>query len=305
MSSPIVVGVDGREGGRDALALARVLQRARGGELVAVHAHPYELFVARGEGEAYDRLLHEEAQRRVEAELDAAGVEARALAVPDGSPARALQLAAERQGAGLVVVGSAHRGPLGRLVVGDGAAGTLHAAPCAVAVAPRGFASTPGALREIGVGFDGEPEARAALASAEGLADAAGARLHVIVVARPAMVPDPWIGPTIDWTEQARAEREYARRLADDAVAELGVPAAGEVLVGSPGDELAAASRELDLIVVGSRRFGPARRLLLGSTSSHLVRAAACPVVVLPRGAREPEWPAPDVPGPVAEAGVP
>jgi nucleotide-binding universal stress UspA family protein len=44
----IIVGVDGREGGRDALALAARLSSQFGGELVAVHAYPYDLFVSRG-----------------------------------------------------------------------------------------------------------------------------------------------------------------------------------------------------------------------------------------------------------------
>jgi ABC-type sugar transport system substrate-binding protein len=44
----IIVGVDGREGGRDAVALAARLASLFGGELVAVHAYPYELFSSRG-----------------------------------------------------------------------------------------------------------------------------------------------------------------------------------------------------------------------------------------------------------------
>jgi hypothetical protein len=37
--------------------------------------------------------------------------------------------------------------------------------------------------------------------------------------------------------------------------------------------------------VVGSRGWGPVRRILLGSTSARLMREAHCPVLVLPRGA--------------------
>jgi nucleotide-binding universal stress UspA family protein len=186
---------------------------------------------------------------------------------------------------GLIVVGSAHRGALGRLTLGDAAAGTVHAAPCAVAVAPRDFASAPRSLREIAVGFDGEPQAQGALTFAEELAQAAGARVRVLAVARPAIAPDPWIGLTVDWTEQAAADRARAQRLVDQAVGGLDVPGGGEVLVGQPAAELAAASSGADLLVLGSRGFGPVRRLLLGSTSSRLIRDAACPVVVLPRAA--------------------
>jgi nucleotide-binding universal stress UspA family protein len=39
------------------------------------------------------------------------------------------------------------------------------------------------------------------------------------------------------------------------------------------------------MIVVGSRGWGPVRRLLLGSTSERLVREAACPVIAVARPA--------------------
>jgi nucleotide-binding universal stress UspA family protein len=55
-----------------------------------------------------------------------------------------------------------------------------------------------------------------------------------------------------------------------------------------PGDaatELVERSRELDLLVVGSRGYGPVRHALLGSVTSKLMQAAACPVLVVPRSA--------------------
>ena len=42
-----------------------------------------------------------------------------------------------------------------------------------------------------------------------------------------------------------------------------------------------------DLLFTGSRAKGPFRRVLLGSVSTHLLRDAACPVVVVPRGSGE------------------
>ena len=42
MFKTIIVGVDGREGGRDALALAASLQRVFASELIAVHAFPLD-----------------------------------------------------------------------------------------------------------------------------------------------------------------------------------------------------------------------------------------------------------------------
>jgi nucleotide-binding universal stress UspA family protein len=67
-------------------------------------------------------------------------------------------------------------------------------------------------------------------------------------------------------------------------LAELGETATGEVVIGGAANELAYAGNDLDLLVTGSRGYGPARRLMLGSTSARLVREAPCPVLVLARG---------------------
>ena len=148
MFTSIVVGVDCREGGRDALALATLLHAAGGGKLVALHAC------------ASAPLIHEDVLILVEDELARAGATGRAIVVTDRSPAHALRTIAEREGAELIVVGSSRRGGVDRVLAGDDAAATLHCAPCAVAVAPRGFASAPGTLRRIGVGFDDSRESR-------------------------------------------------------------------------------------------------------------------------------------------------
>jgi len=64
-----------------------------------------------------------------------------------------------------------------------------------------------------------------------------------------------------------------------------GVTADGAVVVGDPAGELVAATEDLDLLVLGSRRWGPVHRLALGSTSERVIRHAACPVLVPPRRA--------------------
>jgi nucleotide-binding universal stress UspA family protein len=56
------------------------------------------------------------------------------------------------------------------------------------------------------------------------------------------------------------------------------------VLTGDAGSQLAEVSGDFDLMVTGSRAYGPLRRTLLGSTTRKLIRASACPVLVLPRG---------------------
>lgn len=58
-------------------------------------------------------------------------------------------------------------------------------------------------------------------------------------------------------------------------------------MFGSPARELADEAEHLDLLVTGSRGYGPIRRLMLGSTSAKLVHHAPCPVLVLTRHADE------------------
>jgi nucleotide-binding universal stress UspA family protein len=292
MFKTIIVGVDGRDGGRDALALSSALAQTFGAELIAVHAYPYDYYVSRGGGD-FDAMMHDAAVETLEGELERTGVGARALAVPDGSPARALHLAATRHHGDLIVVGSAHRGRIGRVLAGDDAAGTLHGSPCPVVVAPSGWAEREGRqLQTIGVGFDGSPESRAALQLARDLAAAAGARLRVIEVVVPPEPGGPFPAYRPDWTEHARIRREEAERRIEDVVAELGEVATGDVAFGDPTRELAYEGNYLDLLVTGSRNYGPIRRLMLGSTSSKLVREAPCPVLVTTRSIEDETEPA-------------
>ena len=65
----------------------------------------------------------------------------------------------------------------------------------------------------------------------------------------------------------------------------------GRAVYGITGEELAAFSEELDILVVGSRSYGPVRRLVLGSTSDYLERNARSALLVLPRVAAAPTGP--------------
>ena len=78
------------------------------------------------------------------------------------------------------------------------------------------------------------------------------------------------------------------------------------VVEGMPTEVLLQRSKQLDLLLVGSRGYGPFGRVLMGSVSTALVRECACPVIVTPRpedsrgrepraGARRGTWCRPDV----------
>jgi len=279
----IVVGVDGRQGGRDALRLAGQLAEAGGGELVAVRVFPYWHRPALARSPAVEEE-RESTQVALDRELADMGMStARTHVVGDTSPARALHRMAERERADVLVVGSAHRGAVGRVLGGDVALGSLHGSPCPVAVAPRGLADRDAArLSRIGVGFDGTPESRQALAAAVALAKSARARLELLCAAA---APIPLFAEAA-YTDGVIVDyRLEAEELISRTLAELDVDAVGKAVVGSPVETLVELTHRVDLLVVGSRGWGPIRRILLGSTAARLVREAACPVLVLPRGA--------------------
>jgi nucleotide-binding universal stress UspA family protein len=64
-----------------------------------------------------------------------------------------------------------------------------------------------------------------------------------------------------------------------------GADAQTEVLRGRPADALLRLSEKVDLLVIGSRRWGPMARLLFGSTGEALAHDGACPLLVVPRPA--------------------
>jgi nucleotide-binding universal stress UspA family protein len=286
MFTTIVVGVDGLPGGRDALALAQRIGDLAGGELVAVHVYPYEPFPLRGLRTDIEALAQQEAQALLEGQLTEAGVQAKAIATPETSPGRGLQRIADGLDADLIIIGSPHRGPLGRVVAGDTARAVIQGATRPVLVA-RQSAATPFAGQSIGVGYDGSPESRAALAWAGRFALAVGATVHVVCAAESPQGFSPSISYGINWVALAPERREYAETLVAEAVAELGNGATGEAVVGIARDELIRVSEHVDLLVLGSRGYGPVRRALLGGSADRIVHAAGCPVIVVPRGAHE------------------
>jgi nucleotide-binding universal stress UspA family protein len=72
-----------------------------------------------------------------------------------------------------------------------------------------------------------------------------------------------------------------------------------EVITGAA--EALGEREDVDLLVIGSRGYGPMRRALLGSTSIPLVRHANHPLIVFPRGAGAPSGDGQPAAGAVAE----
>src|SRR5579864_9741903 len=109
MFDKVLVGVDGLQGGRDAIALAR---RLAGGRIVL--ANIFDDMVELHDGwrsrAALELLTRERLTMQVQAET---------MIKPDYIPGRGLRRLAADQHADLLVLGSCHRGPLGRVLMGN------------------------------------------------------------------------------------------------------------------------------------------------------------------------------------------
>jgi nucleotide-binding universal stress UspA family protein len=298
MTRTIVVGYDGTDHGDDALALGRLLAGIADAELVVACAYPDDPLGESAAAHAVTDDLRADAEAKLErarAWLGGSGGGGVILrAVAGASPSHVLHELAEASGALAIVVGASHHGKVLRRLAGSTPDAVLNHAPCPVAVAPDGYRDAvhgAGGVRQLAVAYDGSPEARRALAVAADFARSGGARLRVVTAVNSATVgvyPPPPLDAA-SYEQLGQLARDEARASLDEAIGALApdVAAEGAVLEGEIVATLVADAQADDLLFTGSRAQGPFRRVLLGSVSTHLLREAPCPVVVVPRGSGE------------------
>jgi nucleotide-binding universal stress UspA family protein len=278
MPNTIIIGSDGSAQAEGALRFGAALARARGARVVVTAAYQH-MPPLRGDGGAFEQFERSDAEdiaRRGARSLEGV-VEVRPLVAAGTTLGAALHRAAEAEGADLIVIATSARRRIGGLQPGSVAEQVVHNSPCPVAVVPP-FEGEPRFAR-IGVALDHGAPARAALDFALTLAPSAGdmPELRLMHVSRADHVPQPGTTPTAP-------DRARAREFLDDTAAEIAHRGQVELReqAGDPAKELVRMSEGLDLLVCGSRDHGAVKRLLLGSVSTHLVRNATCPVVVVP-----------------------
>jgi nucleotide-binding universal stress UspA family protein len=294
----VVVGVapDGRS--TDAVRLAATLARAAGEDLVlatVVPAHwppgvgridaEYQAYLG---GVARAALDHARAEVPPEVSVTERAVHARS--VPRGL------IEAVGDASSLLVIGSSHAGPLGRVSLGSVGEHLLHSCSAPVALVPRGYRCAAGAaVARVTAAFAGDAESADLVVAAAGLAQRVGAVLRMASFAvRPAPPRTIAVGPHIEdavvdeWV--AHIEKEQRRVL--ELVAGLPVAPRTDTAVIGRGHDWAGALADVewadgDVLVVGSSTAGPLERVFLGSRASKIIRNAPVPVVALPRGAVE------------------
>lgn len=274
MFDNVVIGVDDYERGRDAVTLAQALMPGEG-TVGLVHV------------EVLQREPSPEADTRPDAERQRFGLERlrrlrdEAQIVGDVSRIRAptvrrgLHDFAASRGADMMVIGAGSPNPVEKMFLGDEAREVLDDAPCAVAVAPRGYVARAHALRTIGVAYDGSAESEEALAVARTLAAERQAALSAFqAVHAPVYARDIW-----DVEGELDERIEHARQ----RMAALGDVEPHAALADDTVDPLREFARSVDLLVLGAHKYREPEHLMpLGrSTAQRLADDPPAPVLVL------------------------
>jgi nucleotide-binding universal stress UspA family protein len=135
------------------------------------------------------------------------------------------------------------------------------------------------------VGIDGSAQSVRALGWAARYATAAGARLHALLAwhypdaagqAPVGVAPEP-----VRHQTEAQMQATLNEAIAKVYAAQPGPEVETRLGYGHPAQVLIEASKEADLLVLGSHGHGAFTGMLVGSVSIHCVTGAFCPVVVV------------------------
>ena len=258
MSDTIIAAVDpdAPRQTQDALALATWLADATSCALVAA-----TVFAPR------PGALSAQLERRRAEVAALAGRPIDTVVIAGTAPARLLHELADQRRPRALVIGSSRGGADGLVSLGSVGEMLLHGGDVPIVVTPNDHRGRQAWTRRIGVADRGTPESHDAARAAADLAMRTGAQLRVLTV----LEPPP--------------HNELAGRHPGALIA----PAVGDVpaerieFEGDPAAALATATRDLDLLLVGSRSYGPLGAVLLGAVTRQLIRMASCPVMVVPR----------------------
>jgi nucleotide-binding universal stress UspA family protein len=271
MFEQVVVGIRDDQAGRDAIALATKLV-ASDGAATLLHVQVVSARPAPDSGAVGAAAKYRQAIERLTRLANECAIVARVSCVEAPSPRRGLHEFASRQHADLLVVGASGRDEVGRLLLGDDTREVLVDAPCAVAIAPAGYAFRAAGMGTIGVAYDRSVESERALGLARALAAEHHAQLSAFeAISSPVYERDPadLAGQSSELVEEAR------RRIAalGDVQADAGV--------GDAVHELRRYARSVDLLVIGSHKYRPIDRVLEETTSQQLADEPSSPLLVL------------------------
>lgn len=138
-------------------------------------------------------------------------------------------------------------------------------------------------IRNIVVGFDGSDEAREAAGMALEIAQKFEARVLLLFVVAPVVLPVEVGGADVAIIDGNRAAAEEALSRARGELARPGIAVQTRVCFGAPAEAIcqAAEAERADLVVVGSRGRGAVARVLLGSVATSVSHRCPRPVLIV------------------------
>lgn len=280
----VVVGVDGSPASAQALSYACAESRRTGGHVRVVHVLPeYEAI-----GSPFivpDAELRQAGLAVVDSTLRQAGVSADDVEIVLRRGPRVPTLNAIARHAAVLVVGADRHSVAVRLLTGN--VTTAVAATCAapVVVVPETWKAGADVSGPVLVGVKNATHARELIGEGFAVAADRGTRLGLLHAWHLPSGYDDVIADRVnaaEWEGRARAEIETL--VADWRGAFPSVPVDVEVRHDQPAHALAEATNESSELVLVRRAHGIPAALHLGSTARAVLRAAHCPVRIVPPG---------------------
>ncbi len=296
MIQRILCPLDLSDFSRRAFEHGLVLARWYGAQVTALHV--FAGFMPPGDESTYPAWLRRvpEARQEIDRELreQVSSPLAEGMDVPlvlrEGDPVTEILAQAKETAADLVVMSTHGRSGFDRLTLGSVAYKVLRKSPCPVLVVPARATAPEGRFegyRRVICATDFSDDSARALDLALSIAERAGSRLtlvHVVEVAENPEVVEGESPLAVVRRERIAAARERLRAIV--AAHEGRGPAIDEtVRLGRPYAELLALAKEAeaDLLVLGVRGRGAIDLTLFGSTTTQVVRRAACDVLTVAR----------------------
>jgi nucleotide-binding universal stress UspA family protein len=293
---PIIAAFSAESAAREPVEFGLAASRVTGAPLVIVtvaHGDVATQHALRSTADV-SQGAHRNAIEHLERELERRGIrDVEIRSFEDRNTARGLAQAMDALEPELIVLGSSHRSAVGSVCIGTTTERVIHDSACPVAITPHGYERPENGVQVIGAAYSPTPEGREAVAAAAALARAGGVRVRIITAVDEHHAADQSHGLMASQhgdvnISEVKAETARATNEADmaEVIAELmtGVEHEVDVLVSDPAAALIAASKHVDLMIMGSRGLGPKRAVMLGSVSRKVSQQCACPLLVLPRG---------------------
>jgi nucleotide-binding universal stress UspA family protein len=289
----IIAGFSSSRLGSAPLNLAAQLARTTGQKVIAAavveRALPagvdpiedeYRRYLASRAAASLERVVEQ-----LSVDLDVSVTIHYSTSVPNG-----LMELVDQHNADLVVVGSSSSGLLGRVALGTVTERLVHTSGVPVAIAPRGYPSTPVPVQRLTAAYRGDADGASLISTSVELAERWKVRLRI---ASFTVRPLTMFGGAIESTAEELVVQQWTQRTVDAAARQLDAVRAQvahpdvDVVIGT-GTEWPEAVDDIawelgDVLLLGSAAAGPLAQVFLGTTASKILRHAPVPVMIVPR----------------------